>query len=170
MKKQNGSLIGVIREFIDGIDRRRGFCGVDAAVLKTAMMLAAVDGQVGVAEMAFFRRLAETCRGFNEHAFEDLWEKALHSAGYLFLQSRLMGKDKLVDAFLREAEGDFLKEIALEPSEERERAFACLEKMAEADGDYSEIERVCIQSLSKMVGELRRLALASHFSRAKHFD
>ena len=44
------------------------------------------------------------------------------------------------------------------------------ERMATADGDYSEIERSCIAALSERVKTARNRALAERYSRAVRFD
>ena len=85
--------------------------------------------------MDFFREMAGKFRSTDGEPFEALWNSALHGAGYLLLQKRLLPKDALVEAFVREAEGDFVSEVAGEVSAERKRAFNCL---AEAGDRFSE--------------------------------
>ena len=137
---------------------------IDFAVLKTLMMLAAVDGEVSEAELALFRRLAgnfqDNVGGMTKEA---LWKAALHSAGYIVLQSRLMTSDELVSEFVREAEGDFVDEVALGSDEARERAFRNLEAMARADGDFSEVENACLSALSRRVREAQEDARRIRF-------
>lgn len=142
----------------------------DFVLLKTALMLAAVDGEVSADEVGRFKELAAKCRGYNGESFETLWEQALRSAGYLLLQSRFLGTDELAAAFVEEAEKDFVGEVILETKEERARAFASLEQMAKADGDYSEVERACISALMLKVKAAWEQAVAERYSRAMSFE
>ena len=73
-------------------------------------------------------------------------------------------------AFVKEAEKDFVGEVILETSEERIRAFDFLDRMAMADGDYSEIERDCIVALVKKVKSAREKALAERYPQGAKFD
>ena len=141
----------------------------DFVLLKTALMLAAVDGEVGADEVGRFKELAAKCRGYNGESFEALWEHALRSAGYLLIQSRFLGTEELAAAFVAEAEKDFVGTVSLETKEERARAFELLDRMAMADGDYSEIERTCIAALATKVKSARDKAIAERFSRAASF-
>ena len=142
----------------------------DFVLLKTALMLAAVDGEVSADEVGRFRELAEKCRGYNGESFEVLWEQALRSAGYLLLQSRFLGQDELAAAFVKEAERDFVGTVILETQEERTRAFELLDRMAMADGDYSAVERAAIAALAQKVKTARDEAIAERYSRAARFD
>ena len=142
----------------------------DFVLLKTALMLAAVDGEVGADEVGRFKELAEKCRGYNGESFEVLWEQALRSAGYLLIQSRFLGEDEIAEAFVKEAEKDFVGTVVLETKDEHARAFELLDRMAMADGDYSKVERACIAALAKRVKVARDQAIAERYPRASRFD
>ena len=142
----------------------------DFVLLKTALMLAAVDGEVGADEVSRFKELAAKCRGYNGVSFDILWEQALRSAGYLLIQSRFLGPDELAAAFVKEAEKDFVGTVVLEAKEERSRAFELLEQIAMADGDYSPVERASIAALAQKVKAERDQAIASRYSRATRFE
>ena len=142
----------------------------DFVLLKTALMLAAVDGEVSSDEVDRFKELAAKCRGNNGESFEDLWEQALRSAGYLLIQSRFLGTEELAAAFVKEAEKDFVGTVVLETREERVRAFELLDRMAMADGDYSAVEHACIAALAQKVKTARDQAIAERYSRAAAFD
>ena len=158
-----------MRELFAGLTGKNGFDKTDFVLLKTALMLAAVDGEVSEDEVVRFKELAAKCRGYSGEAFETLWDAAVRSAGYLLLLSHFVGKDELVAAFVKEAERDFVGEIVLETFAERLRAFELLERMAMSDGDYSMIERACISALSKTVRAAREKALAERYSRGAGF-
>ena len=142
----------------------------DFVILKTALMLTAVDGEVGADEISRFKELAEKCRGYNGESFATLWEQAIRSAGYLLIQSRFLGQDELAAAFVKEAERDFVGTVVLETKEERARAFELLEQIAMADGDYSAVERASIAALAQKVKSARDQAIAERYSRAARFD
>ena len=163
------SLIGRLKDVFAELTGKNRFDKLDFVLLKTALMLAAVDGEVGADEVGRFKELAAKCRGYNGESFEALWEQALRSAGYLLIQSRFLGPDELAAAFVKEAEKDFVGTVILETKEERVRAFELLDRMAMADGDYSEIERTCIAALATKVKAARDKAIAERFSRAASF-
>jgi len=143
-----------------------GFGKLDVCILKTLMRLAAVDGDFSQDEMALFKEMASKCKGYGEETFAKLWDEALHSAGYLFLQSKIVSTEELVKEFVRECEADFAAEISVGVTTERDYAFKCLEEMAAADGDYSEIERASITALSEKVKALRLAAMQERYPRA----
>ena len=145
---------------------RNRFGKEDFVLLKTALMLAAVDGEIAADEVSRFKELAEKCRGYNGESFEALWERALRCAGYLLIQSRFLAPEELAATFVKEAEKDFVGTVILETKEERARAFELLDRMAMADGEYSEIERTCIAALARRVKDARDQAIAERYSRA----
>ena len=164
------ALIDRLKDLFAELTGKNRFDRVDFVILKTMLMLAAVDGEVGDDEMGRFRELAAKCRGYSGETFETLWDAALRSAGYLLLQSRFLGRDELVAAFVREAERDFVGEIVLALAADRSRAFGLLERMASADGDYSEIERASITALSRKVKAMREKMLDERYPHAAKFD
>ena len=166
---RNG-LMNRIKDVLAGLTGKNRFERLDFVLLKTTLMLAAVDGEVAADEVVRFKDLAAKCRGYSGESFETLWEAALRSAGYLLLQSRFLGHDELVAAFVKEAEKDFVGEVILETAEERIRAFDFLDRMAMADGEYSEIERDCIVALVKKVKVVREKALAERYPQGAKFD
>ncbi len=163
-------ILDQVKELLTALSGKSRFDKGDFVLLKTALMLAAVDGEVGEDEVDLFKELAGTCRGYSGEAFETLWECAVRSAGYLLLQSRFLGRDELVKAFVKEAEKDFVGTAVPMTLEERDRAFELLDQMANADGDYSENEHACIDALSRKVRAERAQALAERYSRAARFD
>jgi len=155
-----------LRNIVAGLTGRNGFGKLDFGILKTMLMMAAVDGDVAADEIVRFKEMSAKCRGYNGESFEALWESAVRSAGYLLLQSRLLPEDELVAAFVREAERDFVGEVIQEVSEDRKRAFECLAAMAAADGDFSDVERRCLEALAKRVKEARDQAISERYPRA----
>lgn len=159
-----------MKGFFADLTGKNRFGKEDFVILKTALMLAAVDGEVAADEVGRFKELAAKCRGYNGESFEELWEQALRSAGYLLIQSRFLEQDELAAAFVKEAEKDFVGTVILETNEERVRAFELLDRMAMADGDYSAVEHACIASLAQKVKTARDEAIAERYPRAARFD
>ena len=166
---KNG-IFDLIKGLVADLAGKNRFGREDFVLLKTALMLAAVDGEVGADEVGRFKELAAKCRGYNGESFEVLWEQALRSAGYLLIQSRFLGTEELAAVFVKEAEKDFVGEVVLETREERVRAFELLDRMAMADGDYSEVEHACIAALAQRVKDARDAAIAERYPRAARFD
>lgn len=169
MSMKKSGIFEQMKKLVAGLTGKNRFGKEDFVLLKAMMMLAAVDGEIGEDEVAEFKNLAEKCRGYSGKSFETLWEKTLRSAGYLFIQSRFLVQDELVKVFVRESEKDFVSTVILETNEERERAFELLEQMAMADGEYSAVERACIDALSARVKAARDQAIAERYSRAAAF-
>ena len=144
-------MINILKKLVG----KRKFSAVDFATLKTAMMLAALDGDVSAEELASFREMASGCKGCTPKSFAKLWEQALRSTGYLLVQSKLLAKDDLIRLFVGEVEASFVGEVSAEVSADRKHAFDVLAEMAAADGDFSEIERQAIGALEAAVKEYR---------------
>ncbi len=159
-----------MKGFFADLTGKNKFGKEDFVLLKTALMLAAVDGEIATDEVSRFKELAEKCRGYNGESFAVLWDQAIRSAGYLLIQSRFLGQEELAAAFVQEAEKDFVEMAATETRDERSRAFELLERMAMADGDYSAVERVAIKALAKKVKDARERFIAERYSRAVGFD
>ena len=166
---KNG-FVNRIKDVLAELTGKNRFERLDFVLLKTTLMLAAADGEVAADEVVRFKELAAKCRGYSGETFETLWDAALRSAGYLLLQSHFLGHDELVAAFVKESEKDFVGEVILETAEERIRAFDFLDRMAMADGEYSEIERDCIVALVKKVKAAREKALAERYPQGAKFD
>jgi len=125
----------------------RAFDVLGCAVLKTMLMLAAVDGLVSASELNVFRDQAFKYSGLADELFDSLWRGALHSAGYLELQARILRKDDLVKEFVSEAESVFVPALQATPRVRWTNAFDCLNAIAGADGNFSPVEKACINAL-----------------------
>ena len=164
------TLFGRLKDIFDELTGKNKFGKPDFVLLKTMMMLAAMDGEIADDEIGRFKELAAKCRGYNGESFEALWDAAVRSAGYLLLQSRFLGHDELVATFVAEAEKDFVGEVVQLTADERIRAFDFLDRIAMADGDYSEIERDSIVALVKKVRTVREKMLAERYPQGAKFD
>ena len=163
-------LIGRLKDLFGELTGKNRFEKPDFVLLKTMMMLAAMDGEIADDEVDRFKELAAKCRGYTGESFEALWDAAVRSAGYLLLQSRFLDHEDLVAAFVAEAEKDFVGEVVQGTAAERIRAFDHLDRMAMVDGDYSEIERDSIVALVKKVRAVREKALAERYPQGAKFD
>ena len=164
------ALFDRLKDLFAELTGKNRFGKPDFVLLKTMMMLAAMDGEIADGEVNRFKELAATCRGYNGESFETLWDAALRSAGYLLLQSHFLGHDELVAAFVAEAEKDFVDEVVQETAAARIRAFDLLDRIAMADGDYSEIECDSIVALVKRVRTVREKMLAERYPQGAKFD
>ena len=167
--KKNG-ILNRMKGILGTLSGANRFGREDFVLLKTALMLAAVDGEIDTDEVARFRDLAEHCRGYCGKSFDALWERALRSAGYLLVQTHFLTKEELAKAFVKEAESDFVGTVVFETSDERTRAFELLETMAKADGVYSDAERACLDALTERVREVRARILSERYPHAVVFD
>ena len=109
------------------------------AVFRAVMMLAAVDGEITKEELSLYRALAEKFREGGAADFDALWAESVKGMAYIGFLSEMLEPEKLVGEFVREA-GNGLGA----------NDIAALERMAAADGDYSQIERDCVAALAKI--------------------
>ena len=124
----------------------------DFAVLRTLLLLAAVDGEVSQGELDYFRSVIGLYRDdVGGRTREALWKSALHGAGYLILQGRFLTRDEMVAAFVEEAEVDFVESLSVGTTNEVKVAFGLLQSMAQADGTFSDLEGDCLTALVKRV-------------------
>jgi len=123
------------------------FTHVAFDVLKTMMLLAAVDGNIAREEMARFWECAMEIGRYDKDDLRELWKSALSSAGYLSLHAKLVDEAACTAEFLRLVDEGLVKKLAKASATVRKRAFDCLRSMANADGDFSSVERSCIKAL-----------------------
>ena len=107
------------------------------AVFRAVMMLAAVDGEITKEELSLYRELAEKFREGGAADFDALWAESVKGMAYIGFLSEMLDPEELVREFVREA-GNGLGADGI----------AALERMAAADGDYSQIERDCVAALA----------------------
>ena len=107
------------------------------AVFRAVMMLAAVDGEITKEELSLYRELAEKFREGDAADFDALWAESVKGMAYIGFLSEMLEPEDLVREFVREV-GNGLGADDI----------AALERMAEADGDYSQIERDCVAALA----------------------
>ena len=107
------------------------------AVFRAVMMLAAVDGEITKEELSLYRGLAEKFRDGDAADFDALWAESVKGMAYIGFLSEMLEPEELVCEFVREA-GDGLGADGI----------SALERMAAADGDYSQIERSCVSALA----------------------
>ena len=142
----------VVESVLSSCEGEHWLGSTDFAVLRTLLLLAAVDGEVSQGELDYFRSLIDQYRDdVGGRTREALWKSALHGAGYLILQGRFMTRDELVAAFVEEAEGDFVELLATGTDKEVKAAFGLLQSMAQADGTFSDLEGDCLTALVKRV-------------------
>lgn len=124
-----------------------GFSKCDAAALKVAMMVAALDGCIEAGELAEFDRLAKLCRGYTEKNAAELVDSGIRSAGYIEIQSRRLPEAEAVKLFVREALDTLPPEFYIGDTANARRAFAIWVMIAMSDDYYAGIERKAIEAL-----------------------
>lgn len=102
------------------------------SLFKAMMMLAAVDGEIAREEMALYKELAKQL-----NVDSSLWTESVKGMAYIGFLSEMLEPEELVQEF-KQAVGTTMKPGEIE----------VLKQMAQADGDYSQIERDCILALS----------------------
>lgn len=128
----------------------------DVGILKVAMMVAALDGEISDSEYAAFESMAKKCRGATEDTVSEALDEAIRSAGYLMLKAKRSSDEELVKAFVSEAESALPDGFAYCASlEEVRRAIALWVAMGMSDGDYSSRERMCVEALRRHFAELK---------------
>ena len=155
-EKRRDSFKAVVESVLSSREGKHWLGPGDFAVLRTLLLLAAVDGEVSKGELDYFRSLIDQYRDdIGGRTREALWKSALHGAGYLILQGRFLPHDEMVAAFVEEAEGDFVEMLANSSNDEVQSAFDLLQTMAQADGTFSEIEGECLVALVTRVSSER---------------
>ena len=122
----------------------------ELAVLRVSMLVAALDGDVCKEELEEFQKLAKECEGYSEAEVKKAFSDTLRAAGYLMLLARVAEQSSILDAFIVEAE-TILPAIADFGPVGINDAVEVWTGMAKADGDFSEIERLAIESLEKLL-------------------
>ena len=129
---------------------------VDFGVLTVAMMVAALDGEISPDELSAFERLAKKCR-VSEGEHKAYYDSALHSAGYILLKQKTCGEKLLVEAFLAEAERVLPRGFTGGKVEDVRRALVIWTAMGMSDGNFSGIERLCVEKFrAKAVEAMKR--------------
>ena len=126
----------------------------DASVLKVAMMISALDGDVSGDELEAFGKLARQCRGYSTEASARVFDEGLRCAGYIVLQSKRLSEKKLLDLFVAEASEAMPNGFAVSSGEDVRRAFVMWLTMALADGDFSQVERKAIDAFRKHLDKI----------------
>lgn len=126
---------------------------VDLGIVKVALMVAALDGEVTDAEYRALDALARKCRGCSKAAADKGMDEAMRSAGYLLLLGRKVSDKELVKAFVSEARTALPSGFEDLSVEEVRRAVVMWIAMGMSDGDYSTRERKCIEAVRKAFAE-----------------
>lgn len=142
---------------------------LDAAFLKVAMLVSALDGNVTDEELAAFERLAKECRGYNEESSRKVFMDGIRAAGYIELYSRFASVDNCLEAFSKEAFAILPGSFVGGSDADIRRAFVMWTAMAMSDGDYSDVERQAIAALAQEVGVRIEALVASDGSLTCNF-
>lgn len=127
----------------------------DRGVLKVALMVAALDGQITADEYETFANMAKKCRGYKEGDEVALLDEALRSAGYLMLKSSLVNDAVLAKVFVAEAKAALPEGFAYYSIADIRRAIIIWIAMGMSDGNYSSRERKCIEAIRRAFAEMK---------------
>ena len=141
----------------------------DRGVLKVALMIAALDGEVTDDEYSAFQALAAKCRGATPENTRLLLDEAMRAAGYLQMLAKRASDEVLVAAFENEATAALPEGFACFSVEEVRHAFVTWIVMAASDGDYSARERLCVEALKRQFAERRISRVMEDEERRKMF-
>ena len=125
----------------------------DLGIVKVALMVAALDGEVTEEEYKALDALAKECRGYSKKTSDAAMAEAMRSAGYLLLLGRRVSDRELVKAFVAEARMALPNGFEDLSVEEVRRAVVMWIAMGMSDGDYSPREKKCIAALRKAFAE-----------------
>jgi len=134
---------------LGGKKSRREVAALDSGVLKIAVMIAALDGEILPGEYAAFEPLLKSCRGYGHCSAAATFEKLLEGAGRVLMMAqagRHSDEERLA----------VFKKLALEAlpvgfkegsMADLRRAFALWQVMAMSDGSVSDLERAALKLL-----------------------
>jgi len=130
-------------------------------VLRMMMLLSAVDGNISRDEVVRFRELAHEIGHYSEEEADVLWVSFLQGAGYLSLRTKVDDPETCIAEFLRLADEGFVSKLAQASESVVKRTISCLESMADADGDFSPIEKACLKALFAKLNDLKERRAAT---------
>lgn len=130
------------------------FGKADFAVLKVAMMVSALDGEVQENEIVAFGNMAKKCRGYSPEAAEAALREGLHAAGYLTLQAKRLKEKDFIEEFVNEAIAALPEDLVIGRADDVRRAFVTWLSMAMSDEDYSQVERKAIMALVRRIAQI----------------
>lgn len=128
---------------------------LDFGILKVAMMVAALDGEVQASEIETFGNLAKKCRGYTSKTAKEAQREAFRSAGYLMLLAKTVSERELLAAFVDEALLAMPSGFLNGSLEDVRRAFVMWTAMGMGDGDFSSVERNAILALKKTWSDMK---------------
>ena len=127
----------------------------DLGVLKVAMMVAAIDGDIMDSELEAFELMAKRCRGYSPESYAAALKEAMHAAGYLMIAMKRDTETEFVKEFIVEAKAALPNGFANLPIEDIRLAVVTWISIAISDGDYSRRERKCIEALRRNFAEIK---------------
>jgi len=130
-----------------------GLRATDLASLQVALMVAALDGKVLPEEFKTFERLAKKCEGATAERIEKAFDAAIRSAGYVLMQSFRLPAKALASLFADEVFALLPKGFLVGRPRAVRGALTMWLSMAMSDGDYSGIERTCLEALFERLHE-----------------
>ena len=126
---------------------------LDAAILKVAMLVAALDGNLTDDEISAFGKLARKCRGATPESVEEVLDEGLRAAGYILIQARRLGERALIAKFAEEVRKAMPDGFSYGDERDVRRALVMWISMAMSDSDFSGIERKCLEIVRREIAD-----------------
>jgi len=143
-------------EIVELVSARKN--GVSVSVLRTALLLAAIDGECDVNEVRKFTRLAMSCGGLSAEEISGVIERTRPSVSSIEdAVGAGLPEDEIVARFMTEASG-----IGIEPDRGN---FALWMSVAMVDGDFSDVERKAFKALQDYVNQGGEQPISDSFLR-----
>jgi len=134
---------------LGGVKSNAELAALDCGILKVALMIAALDGEILPVEYAAFEPLVEACRGRRTCDAKASIDKLLTKAGRVLVMAQVgtYSVEQRLAAFrelAREALPNGFKDGSMA---DLRRAFALWQVMAMSDGEVSDLERQALKLL-----------------------
>ena len=143
------SVLPTVNRLITDKIRAAGLGAPDRAILKVAMLIAAMDGKMTDQELSTFNKFAAKCPNSTQESVEATQKEVVQRAGYLLCQAGQRKKKELVRAFLEETDKILPPDFVITSSESARRGLVLAIAMAMSDGDFCGIEKACVLALFK---------------------
>ena len=148
-----GKIVSSLMSRTVGCVKAARYGKVDLGIVKVALMVAALDGEVTEEEYKALDALLKKCRGYTKRAADEAMDEAMRSAGYLLLLGRRASDKAFVKAFVLEARKALPNGFEDLSAGEVRRAVVMWIAMGMSDGDYTSREKKCIEALRKAFAE-----------------
>jgi len=134
---------------LGGKKSRREAAALDGGVLKVAVLIAALDGEILPGEYAAFDPILKTCRGYGHCSAATTFEQLLEGAKRVLMmaQDGRHSDDERLAVFKKLVTEALPEGFRNGSMADMRRAFALWQAMAMSDGSVSDLERAALKML-----------------------